>query len=93
MGFYIFFYYKRQKPQYEESSDHSLEDAYKLLPESIVILNANNKIIYLNPEAENMLSCKLRRVMGRDYGDVFALLNPNTGRVLQGVLGGCFTSN
>ena len=68
-------------------SDHCQEDAYKLLPEAIVILNPNNKIIYLNPEAENMLSCKLRRIMGREYSEVFTLLNNKTRRVLQGVLG------
>ena len=88
MGLYVLFFYKKNKPQHVDSQDHCQEDAYKLLPESIAILNADNKIIYLNPEAESMLSCKLRRVMGRDYGDVFTLLNPNTRRVLQGVLGG-----
>ena len=62
------------------------EDAYRLLPEAIVILNLENKIVYLNPEAENMLSCKLRRVMGRIYSDVFTLRNTKTQRVLQGVL-------
>ncbi len=88
MVLYLFFLYKKNKPKLVESSDHYHEDAYKLLPESIIILNADNKIIYLNPEAENMLGCKLRRVMGREYSDVFTLLNPNTRRVLQGVLGG-----
>ena len=88
MGLYMFYYYKKHKPQFEESSENCQEDAYKLLPEPIVILNLDNKIIYLNPEAENMLSCKLRRVMGREYSEIFTLLNPNTGRVLQGVLGG-----
>ena len=78
--------FAKRKPRLDAANDHCQEDAYKLLPEAIVILNSQNKIVYLNPEAESMLSCKLRRVMGREYGEVFTLLNQNTGRVLQGVL-------
>ena len=78
--------YVKRKPKLGASNEHCQEDAYKLLPEAIVILNSQNKIVYLNPEAENMLSCKLRRIMGREYSEVFTLLNQNTGRVLQGVL-------
>jgi diguanylate cyclase (GGDEF)-like protein/PAS domain S-box-containing protein len=66
--------------------DHHQEHAYKLLPEAIVILNAKNQIIYLNVEAENMLDCKLRSVMGKQHSDVFRLLNRETRRVMQGLL-------
>ncbi|MEH6457220.1 MAG: EAL domain-containing protein [Cocleimonas sp.] len=64
-------------------SEHSQENAYKLIPEAIVILNAKNQVIYLNLAAENMLSCKLRSVMGKAYSDVFRLLNAQTRRVMQ----------
>lgn len=90
MGAMFIFRLTRNKlPRISSNSDpdHCQEDAYKLLPEAIVILNPNNKIIYLNPAAENMLSCKLRRIMGREYSEVFTLLNNKTRRVLQGVLG------
>ncbi len=88
MGFYVFFKDNKRKSKAEESLHNCQENAYKLLPEPIAILNIDNKIVYLNPEAENMLGCKLRRVMGRDYTEVFTLLNSNTGRVLQGILNG-----
>ena len=69
-----------------EKSGHYQENAYKLLPEAIVILNAQNQIIYLNVEAENMLECKLRSVMGKTHSEVFRLLNRETRRVMQGLL-------
>jgi len=62
------------------------EDAYKLLPEAIVILNDDDKVIYLNPAAEKMLNCKLRSVMGKNQSAVFELLHSKTSQVLQNVL-------
>lgn len=81
---------KKSTPNSEEEgieiaySEHHQENAYKLLPEAIVILNIENQVIYLNVAAENMLSCKLRSVMGKPYSDVFRLLNTQTRRVMQG---------
>ncbi len=86
MGTVLISFYRMNKARFKDSSDRCQEDAYKSLPEAIVILNAQNKIVYINPEAENMLNCKLRRVMGREYSEVFTLLNTNTRRVLQGIL-------
>jgi len=62
------------------------EDAYKLLPETIIILNSDNKIVYLNPAAERMLGCKLRSVMGRPQESVFNLLHTKTSTTLQNIL-------
>jgi len=45
-----------------DQSDHHQENAYKLIPEAIVILNSENNVIYLNIAAEKMLDCKLRSV-------------------------------
>jgi diguanylate cyclase (GGDEF)-like protein len=59
------------------------EDAYKLLPEAVIILNDENKFVYLNPAAEKMLSCKLRSVMGKNKNTAFELLHIKTSRVLQ----------
>lgn len=67
-----------------DDSEHYQENAYKLLPEAIVILNAQNQVIYLNLAAEAMLACKLRSVMGKAHSDVFRLLNRETRRVMQG---------
>jgi len=62
------------------------EDAYKLLPEAIVILNDDKKVVYLNPSAEKMLNCKLRSVMGKAQESVFELLHSKTSQTLQNVL-------
>ena len=66
-----------------KNSEHHQENAYKLLPEAIAILNSHNKIIYLNVAAEELLACKLRSVMGKPYNDVFKILNPQTRRIMQ----------
>ncbi len=75
---------KVQKTLEPDNSEHYQENAYKLLPEAIVILNAQNQVIYLNLAAEAMLACKLRSVMGKAHSDVFRLLNRETRRVMQG---------
>ncbi len=59
------------------------ESAYKLLPEAILIFNSDYKITYLNIEAEKMLDCKLRSVMGKNYQDVIILKHLKTQRTLQ----------
>lgn len=85
---YLFLKRKKKLPENKEllvpnDSDHYQENAYKLLPEAIVILNAQNQVIYLNQSAEKMLSCKLRSVMGKHQSSVFDLLNRETRRVMQ----------
>lgn len=82
----LFFSISRSKSDPEQSASQCQVDTYKLLPEAIVILNGEQKIVYINPEAENLLSSKLRRVMGRKYSQVFTLLNAKTRRVLQGAI-------
>ncbi len=85
---YNFFKHKKSPLLNDRSksnqSEHYQENAYKFLPEAIVILNSENKIIYLNVVAEEMLGCKLRSVMGKTHSDVFNLLNRETRRVMQG---------
>ncbi|MEE9445881.1 MAG: EAL domain-containing protein [Cocleimonas sp.] len=84
----MYFRKKDQLPVLRAPQYNCHEDAYKLLPEAIIILNEDNRFVYLNPAAEKMLSCKLRSVMGKTYSTVFELLHIKTSRVLQGVLGG-----
>lgn len=67
-----------------ENLDRRQENAYKLLPEAVVILNSQNNIVYLNLVAEDMLSSKLRSVMGKPHSDLFKLSNNETGREMQG---------
>jgi len=73
------------EPEPVDHTEHYQENAYKFLPEAIVILNEKDQIIYLNVAAENMISCKLRSVMGKIHNDVFEFLNIETRRVMQGV--------
>ncbi len=69
------------EPEKTESSCY--ESAYRFLPEVILIFNSKSKITYLNLEAEKMLHCKLRSVMGRDYRSILSLKNLKTKRTLQ----------
>jgi len=78
--------FKKKKKETPDNSDHFQENAYKLLPEPIVILSNQNQITYLNLEAENMLDCKLRSVMGKPSSSVFRLLHRETRRAIQGIL-------
>ena len=66
--------------------EDSYKDAYKILPDAILVLNDKNQILYINPAAEIMLSCKLRSVLGRPYKDVFNLQHLKTKRTLQGII-------
>ena len=72
------------EPTQSESSCH--ESAYRFLPEVVLIFNSKFKITYLNLEAEKMLDCKLRSVMGRDYRSILSLKNLKTKRTLQDVV-------
>ena len=79
------------RPIFSESVCH--EGAYKLLPEVILILNSQYQITYLNPAAEDMLGCKLRSVMGKDYRNIINLRNIKTNRTLHEVINNELTSS
>ena len=55
----------------DQQFEYFQENAYKQLPDAIIILNAKEQIVYLNLAAEDMLECRLRSVMGRQYENVF----------------------
>lgn len=65
------------------------EDAYRLIPDGVIVLNSEGSIVYINPAAEKMLNCRLRSVMGQSYKVIFGFFHLKTGRILQGV----FTEN
>ncbi|MCK5918012.1 MAG: EAL domain-containing protein [Cocleimonas sp.] len=54
------------------------QEAFKVIPYPLVIINANNIFLYVNPAAENMFKMRLRRLMGRDYKSIFSLIDNNT---------------
>lgn len=81
----IFYRKKTSEPQADNTSNCN-EDIFKLMPQSIVVINSKNDIVYLNPPAESLLECRLRSVMGKDCADVFNLLHSKSGRKLQNIL-------
>ena len=96
----MFFWRRKQQPVVSQKVSRQVfsksichEAAYKLLPEVILILNSRHQITYLNPAAENMLGCKLRSVMGRDYRNVINLRNLKTNRTLHDVINNELTSS
>jgi len=84
----LFFYFKKKgnKEELMVSDSHTHENAYKLFPEAVALLNEENQVIYLNLVAEEMLDYKLRSIMGKSHKDVFRLLNIDTRKVMLGVL-------
>ncbi len=54
------------------------QEAFKVIPYPIVIINSNNIFLYVNPAAEKMFNIRLRRLMGRDYKSVFSLIDSDT---------------
>ncbi len=54
------------------------QEAFKVIPYPIVILNNDNIFLYVNPAAEKMFNMRLRRLMGRDYKSVFSLIDSDT---------------
>ena len=80
----IIFFLLKIKKLLSDTQTNCFEDAYKLLPNAVIVLNDDN-VIYINPVAEQMLGNKLRSVMGRSYRDVFDLKHLKTRRSLQGL--------
>ncbi|MCK5809884.1 MAG: EAL domain-containing protein [Cocleimonas sp.] len=54
------------------------QEAFKVIPYPIVIINAKSIFLYVNPAAEKMFKRRLRRLMGRDYKSIFSLIDSDT---------------
>lgn len=80
------FAYRKQSSGSSNGSTGYNENTFKLIPQSVVVLNNRQQLIYLNPPAEELLGCRLRSVMGRHFSEIFSLLNEQTGRKLQNIL-------
>ena len=85
MGAILMYQYRKYlaKPVNDTSTCH--DDIFKLLPDPIVLLNGNLHIVYMNTAAEDLLECRLRSAMGRQYTDIFQLLHKKTERKLQNI--------
>ena len=86
MGAILMYQYrKHQGPVAEVMSNTCHDDIFKLLPNPVVLLNEGQHIVYMNSAAENLLECRLRSAMGRQYTDIFQLLHKKTERKLQNI--------
>jgi diguanylate cyclase (GGDEF)-like protein len=54
------------------------QEAFKVIPYPIVIINAKNIFLYVNPAAEKIFKIRLKNLMGRDYKSVFSLVDCET---------------
>jgi len=87
LGFALLYFYRNKlsRPTIETGVCNN-QDTLKLIPQSIVILNSKQHIVYMNPPAEKLLGCRLRSAMGREYSEIFSLLHEKTGRKIQNIL-------
>jgi len=87
VGAFLFLKYKnRMESSLVKSSCY--EDSYRPLSDAIIILNADEQFVYINPAAEKMLGCKLRSMMGRSYRDAFNFKYLKSGNPLPKIIGG-----
>lgn len=84
---YLFFLFKKKQAELCVPQSNCYENSYRLLSDAIVILNDNKKLVYLNPAAEEMLGCKLRSMMGRDYRDAFDFKHLVSRNLLSPIIG------
>ena len=54
------------------------QEAFKVIPYPIVIINHKNAFFYANPVAERILDIPLRRLIGRNYKTIFSLIDCET---------------
>ncbi len=85
-GVYILFSFKK-RAEFCVPQSNCYENSYRPLSDAIIILNNEKKFVYLNPAAEEMLGCKLRSMMGRDYKDAFDFKHLVSGNFLPQIIG------
>ncbi|MCK5903441.1 MAG: EAL domain-containing protein [Cocleimonas sp.] len=54
------------------------QDVFRIIPYPIVLLNKKEACLYINPAAEKILKLKLRQIIGKDYKNIFSLLDSTT---------------
>lgn len=89
VGVGVFLFLRYRKPRKTGLAKSSCyEDSYRPLSDAIIILNAEEQFVYINPAAEKMLGCKLRSMMGRDYRDAFSFKYLKSGELFPKIIGG-----
>jgi len=74
-----FFLYRKKKSDGVGKSEMDYkQEAFKVIPYPIIIINSNDILLYINPIAEKVLRTKLRRAIGKDYKTLFSLTDFET---------------
>ncbi len=60
------------------------------ISDSVVTVDLNECIVYLNPAAEKLLGCTNREVFGSAFKNVFNIVEENTGNMINDSLHECF---
>ncbi len=62
------------------------------ITDTVVTVDVDEKIVYLNPAGEILLACDKAEVIGRDFNHVFNVVNENTGENISSPLQQIFNS-
>lgn len=60
------------------------------ITDSVVTVDINECIAYLNPAAEKLLGCKIKEVSGKEFRKVFNIVEESTGDAIDDALHECF---
>ena len=60
------------------------------ITDSVITVDVNESILYINPAAEKLLMTKKDAVTGRQFKEVFKIINENTGKDIEDLLVACF---
>ncbi|GMR16783.1 MAG: hypothetical protein BMS9Abin31_1163 [Gammaproteobacteria bacterium] len=62
------------------------------ITDSVVTVDINECIVYLNPAAENLLGCSIEEVSGKEFKKVFNIVEESTGNAIDDSLHLCFVT-
>ena len=62
------------------------------ITESVVTVDINECIVYLNPAGEKLLGCTKKETFGQAFSDVYNIVNESTGDAIRDALHECFVS-
>ena len=54
------------------------QDAFRVIPYPIILINRDDILLYINPAAEKILKVQLRRTIGQDYKTIFSIIDFET---------------
>jgi diguanylate cyclase (GGDEF)-like protein/PAS domain S-box-containing protein len=82
---FYFFYFLRDNDS-DEQRTLCLQKALGVVSEAVVIVNKAGMIQHVNQVAENLLKYEKRSLLGRNFWNMYSLLDANTQRPVVGIL-------